>query len=193
MPAALEIGTGSSAPSFSFSSSTIRSAVFLPTPGIAWKRAVSWSTIARRRSAAGEPETIASATFGPDPGDREQVDEELPLSRVGEAVELQRVLAHVQVGLDDDLAGALGGAHRRRRGGEEVADAVDVEHEAVRRPAGRASPQPRDHPAIRSSGGASAWQIATASASAAWFGVGFDSSARIVRTIRCTCAFSARP
>ena len=32
--------------------------------------------------------------------------------------------------------------------------------------------QPRDHPAIRSSGGASAWQIATASASAAWFGVG---------------------
>ena len=67
VPAALEIGTGSSAPSFSFSSSTIRSAVFLPTPGTAWKRAASWSTIARRRSAAGAPETIASATFGPIP------------------------------------------------------------------------------------------------------------------------------
>ena len=67
MPPAVEIGTGSSAPSFSFSSSTIRSAVFLPIPGMAWKRAVSSSTIARRSSAAGEPETIASATFGPIP------------------------------------------------------------------------------------------------------------------------------
>src|SRR6266571_5577434 len=66
VPPADEIGTGVS-PSFSFSSSTIRSAVFLPMPGIAWKRAVSSSTIARRSSAAGEPETIASATFGPTP------------------------------------------------------------------------------------------------------------------------------
>jgi len=43
------------------------------------------------------------------------------------------------------------------------------------------------------SGGASAWQIATASASAAWFGVGSSGSARIIFTIRCICAFSARP
>ena len=55
------------AASFSFSSSTMRSAVFLPMPGIAWKRAVSSRTIARRSSSAGEPETIASATFGPTP------------------------------------------------------------------------------------------------------------------------------
>ena len=55
------------AASFSFSSSTMRSAVFLPMPGIAWKRAVSSRTIARRSSSAGEPETIASATFGPMP------------------------------------------------------------------------------------------------------------------------------
>ena len=48
----------------------------------------------------------------PDPGHREQVQEELPLGRVGEAVELQRVLAHVQVRLDDDLAPALGRTHR---------------------------------------------------------------------------------
>ena len=45
----------------------MRSAVFLPMPGIAWKRAVSSRTIARRSSSAGEPETIASATFGPTP------------------------------------------------------------------------------------------------------------------------------
>ncbi len=45
----------------------MRSAVFLPTPGMATKRAMSSRTIARRSSSAGEPETIASATFGPTP------------------------------------------------------------------------------------------------------------------------------
>ena len=40
---------------------------FEAIPGIASKRAVSSSAIARRRSAGGEPETIASATFGPTP------------------------------------------------------------------------------------------------------------------------------
>ena len=44
-------GAGSTAPSFSFSSSTTRCAVFLPIPGIASKRAVSSSAIARRSSA----------------------------------------------------------------------------------------------------------------------------------------------
>ena len=121
------------------------------------------------------------------------MQEELPLGRVGEAVELERVLAHVQIGLDDGLAPALGRPNRARSGGEQVADAVDVEHEAVGRPADELPAQPADHPAIRISGGASAWQIATASASAAWLGVGFDSIARIARTMRCTCAFSARP
>ena len=54
----------------------------------------------------------------PDPGHREQVQEELRARPLGEAVELERVLAHVQVGLDDDLAPALGGAHRAGRRGE---------------------------------------------------------------------------
>ena len=49
------------------SSSTTRCAVFLPIPGIASKRAVSSSAIARRSSAGVEPETIASATLGPMP------------------------------------------------------------------------------------------------------------------------------
>ena len=68
----LRIDVASPAPSLPFSSSTIRSAVFLPIPGIAWKRAVSSSAIARRSSAADEPETIASATFGPDAVDGQQ-------------------------------------------------------------------------------------------------------------------------
>ena len=54
-------------PSFSFSSSTTRCAVLRPMPGIASKRAVSSRAIARRSSAGVEPETIASATFGPTP------------------------------------------------------------------------------------------------------------------------------
>ena len=61
-------GTTCSSPSFSFSSSTTRCAVFLPTPGIAIEpRRVARATIARRSSAGVEPETIASATFGPTP------------------------------------------------------------------------------------------------------------------------------
>src|SRR6266511_831137 len=54
-------------PIFSRSSRTTRCAVFLPMPGIASKRAVSSSAIARRSSPGVEPETIASATFGPTP------------------------------------------------------------------------------------------------------------------------------
>jgi hypothetical protein len=36
-------------------------------PGIAWKRLMSSRAIARRSSTGVEPETIASATFGPTP------------------------------------------------------------------------------------------------------------------------------
>jgi hypothetical protein len=121
------------------------------------------------------------------------VEEELSLGGVGEAVELERVLAHVQVRLDRDLAAPLGGTHGPGRRGDEIADPVHVEHEAVGRPAGELAPQARDHPVSRRSGGASAWQIATASASAAWFGVGLAGSARMARTIRCTWPFSALP
>ena len=85
-------------------------------PGIAWKRAVSSSTIARRSSAAGEPETIASATFGPIPADREQMDEKLALAGVGEAVELQRVLADVQVRLERSTSPRAVCAARQRAG-----------------------------------------------------------------------------
>ena len=72
-------------------------------PGIAWKRAVSSRTIARRSSAGVEPETIASATFGPTPFTVEQLHEQLALRAVGEPVQLERVLADVQVRLDGHL------------------------------------------------------------------------------------------
>src|SRR5581483_11953721 len=57
----------SASDSFAFSSSTTRCAVFKPMPGIAWKRLTSSRAIARLSSPGGEPETIASATFGPTP------------------------------------------------------------------------------------------------------------------------------
>ena len=93
--------------------------------------------------------------------------EQLPLVGVGEAVELKGVLAHVQVCLDDDLLRLGRQAEHARGRVDEVADAVDVEHEPVAA-SDRDAAEPRDHPAtILSRGGASAWQIATASASEA--------------------------
>ena len=130
---------------------------------------------------------------------REQLDEELALGAVGEAVQLEHVLAHVEIRLDRHLVGAAGLAHDARRRGDEVADAADVENEPFERrstrPAcpGASRRRSPSAAAIFMSGGASAWQIATASASAAWFGVGSASSPRIAFTMRCTCAFSARP
>ena len=173
-------------PSLSFSSITTRCAVFRPMPGIASKRARSSRAIARRSSAGGDPETIASATFGPIPETPSSSSNSSRSSARGEAVELERVLADVQVGLDGRLLADARVHPRRRR--DEVADAADVDHEPGRRARGDGTAQPRDHaglsaeessqptgrlqggrtqPAIRRSGGASAWQIATASASEA--------------------------
>ena len=45
----------------------IRSASFLPMPGIETRTAWSWAMIASWRSGVGREPTIASATFGPTP------------------------------------------------------------------------------------------------------------------------------
>ena len=50
---------------FSFSSTMIRSAVRLPMPGTAWKRAASPVAIAASSSRGEPPLSTASATFGP--------------------------------------------------------------------------------------------------------------------------------
>ena len=82
-------------------------------PGIASKRARSSRAIARRSSAGGEPETIASATFGPIPVTPSSSSKSSRSSARREAVELQRVLADVEVGLDRHL---LADARRVTRG-----------------------------------------------------------------------------
>ena len=81
----------------------IRSAVRLPMPGTAWKRAASPAASAPSSSRGVPPERTASATFGPDRLHAEQQQEQVALLLGGEAVELQRVVAHDQVGVQRDL------------------------------------------------------------------------------------------
>src|SRR5262249_31109771 len=129
-----------------------------------------------------------------DAGDGEQELEQLALLGVCEPVELECVLPYDEVRLDRQLLRPLGEPQRCGRRRDEVADAADVEHEPVGAPRDGLPAEARDHPdTVRSSGGASTWQMATASASAAWSGRGSRSRPRIVFTIRCTCSFSARP
>ena len=133
-----------------------------------------------------------------DAADREQMDEQLALLGVGEAVELQRVLADVQVRLDRHLRPGRGAPQDGWRRRDEVPDAVDVEHEplgAADPRAGRGAARSRagPHDAIRASGGISAWQIATARASAACEVGGSSSSESSIFTIRDTWPLSARP
>ena len=66
----------------SFSSSTIRSAVFLPTPGIAVSRATSPRSMARISSRGSMPESTASASFGPMPLIADQPLEQILLERL---------------------------------------------------------------------------------------------------------------
>jgi hypothetical protein len=134
--------------------------------------------------------------LGPDSRNREQLLEELALVLIREAEELHRVLAHVEVRLEDDFIDSVGPLRRRRSREEPVADAIHLQDETVRVPGDGLAAEARDQralPTSAASGGASAWQIATASASAAWWGFGGSASPRIAFTMRCTCSFSARP
>src|SRR5207248_9038645 len=120
--------------------------------------------------------------LGPDAVDAEQQLEELALLRGRESVQLQGVLADDRVDLYCDVA-APEPLHRGC-GVDEVADAVHVDDEALPRPPRHAAAQPGDHATTAfSNGGAMAWQIATARASAAWFGCGIASNPRIAFTI----------
>ena len=156
-------------------------------PGIASKRAVSSSAIARRSSAGRRAGDDRERDLGADAADAQQVHEEVTFVRGGEAVELERVLADDEVRLDGQLVAAA--TEQRGRRLDQVADAVHVEDEARRREPGALAAQTRDHAATLR--GAVAWQIATANASDACM---FSTSMpRTSFTIRCTCAFSARP
>src|SRR6266511_6254039 len=106
--------------------------------------------------------------------------EQLALGRVREAVELEGVLPDMEVRLERDLLDAVCAAQRGRRCRNEVADAAHIEHEAVRTAGDRLAPESGDHALTFSRGGASAWQIATASASEACVELGGSVSLRIV-------------
>ena len=66
----------------------MRSAVRLPMPGTAWKRAESPAAIAFRSSRGVPPDSTASATFGPTALHADQHQEQLALGLGGEAVEV---------------------------------------------------------------------------------------------------------
>ena len=123
----------------------MRSAVFLPIPGIAWKRAESLSAIARWSSSGERARHDGERHLGPDAADAEELYEERALGCVGEAVELQSVLAHVEVRLDRHLGRAVGAPQDARGRAHQVADAGDVDDEPVERPAGRCAAKPGDH------------------------------------------------
>ncbi len=93
-----------STPTFSRSSTMIRSAVRLPIPGTAWKRAASPPAIAPSSSRGEPPESTASGDLRTDRLDREQHQEQLALLLVSEAVQRQRVVAHDQMGVQRRLA-----------------------------------------------------------------------------------------
>ena len=84
----------------------------------------------------------------PDARDAEQQLEQLALVGRGEAVELERVLADVQVGLDGRLL-ADARVHPRRRG-DEVADTADVDDDARARCAAATVPRRRAIMTLRS-------------------------------------------
>ena len=187
---------------FSRSSTMMRSAVRLPMPGTAWKRAASPAASAPASSRGVPPLRIAERDLRADALDAEQQQEEVALLLGGEAVELHRVVADDEVrvqrrrGARPRGPGAAsrptprGGSRRRRpsparrgrRGGPRPRRRRGRSPDArqVGRAGGRARPS-------------FAWQMATASASAAWSGVGGDGSASSAWTMRLTCSLSARP
>src|SRR5919201_2368805 len=71
--------------------------------------------------------------------------EELALVWVGEAVELERVLAHGEVGRKRHLGHAVGAGERARRRVDEVADAADVEDKPLGGPRDGLPAQGGDH------------------------------------------------
>jgi len=81
----------------------------------------------------------------PDAADAEEMHEEVAFLDGAESVELERVLADVQVRLHRQLV--AGAPQDRRRRLHQVAHAVHIEHEACSGEPGALAAQPRDHAA----------------------------------------------
>ncbi len=90
----------------------------------------------------------------PDSGYAQEVEEKLALSRLREPIELKGVLADVEVRLERHLGRVRRTPKRAGRRRHEVADAADVEDEAVRRASRGSAAKTRDHPAASRRGGA---------------------------------------
>ncbi len=88
---------------FSRSSTMIRSAVRLPMPGTAWKRAASPAARAPISSRGGAAREHRQRDLRPDRLDGEQHQEQVALLLGGEAVQRERVVAHDQVRVQRDL------------------------------------------------------------------------------------------
>ena len=187
-----EIGTGAS-PSFSFSSRTMRSAVFLPIPGL--RRS---ARCLRARSPGAGPRRASRTRSRARPSGRrhhreQQLHEQVALGRVRKAIQLERVLRTCMYVCSDTSAAPSAAPPRTaspRRGSRLRRHRQRDRRVGVR---DRAAAQAGDHPAILNSGGAERSQIATASASAACVGFGRSCMDRIACTIPWTCCFSARP
>ncbi len=169
----------------------IRSAVRLPMPGTAWKRPASPAAIAAISSRGGAAREDRERHLRPDRLHGEQHQEQVALLLGVKAEQRERVVAHDQVRVQRDLlADRRHVAQRLCRDGRAVADAVAQDHDVVGAAYGHLSAQQRDHAPARASaldsGAQLAWQIATASASAAWSGRGSCSSASSALTMRAT-------
>ena len=199
------ITSSSSAPAtFSRSSTMIRSEVRLPIPGTAWKRLASPAAIARSSSRTGPPESAERATLGPIP--LTEISSPKRSRSSSEAKPKSASESSREISSAWRKASRPVGGHRLQRLGRDrqpVADAAGVDRRrgrdaapsplrGRRRSSGRlaetaSSRQRRRFPPV-----APPWQIATASASAAWSGVGGSGRPSSVPTIRCTWSLPAR-
>src|SRR4051812_8929406 len=128
----------------------------------------------------------------PDRLDAEQQQEQVALLLAAEAEQRDRVVAQDRVRVQRDvLADRRHAAQRLGRHGEPVADAAGEDDDVVGPPDGDLAAHQRDHAATSPTW--LTWQIATASASAAWSGRGGSGSESSVWTIRPTWSLSARP
>ena len=125
----------------------IRSASFLPIPGMATRTAWSWAMIASWRSGVGRDPTIASATFGPDPVDGQQQGEEPELLDRPEAVQRLLVLADQVVGVELERPARLRRGKDRWCREHAIPDPADLDDERVGRDGPDDSLDRRDHEA----------------------------------------------
>ena len=190
----------SSAPAtFSRSSTMIRSEVRLPIPGTAWKRFASPAAIARSSSRAVPPERVAIATLGPIPLTEISTRKRSRSSSEAKPKRASESSREISSACRKASRAGRGDRFQRLRGDRQpIADAGGVDHDVVGAADHHLAADRGDHPATRSRGAGAPhrprprcaarrlppWQIATASASAAWSGVGGSGSPSSVPTIR---------